>query len=130
MKQERFSKAEMLHHFELIMPKNSKGKAKYVNDSKFLQVCAKLDLVKCLNRKNSEYIFVKPYISSDDVQNIINMLKKGYKKYNDNRRNKPNVMQTITDADLDKFVKELAKTGLYEIRDGKVYKKVTVWKEL
>ena len=58
------------------------------------------------------------------------MLKEGYKKYNDNRRNKPNVTQTITNDDLDKFVKELAKTGLYEIRDGKVYKKVTVWKEL
>jgi hypothetical protein len=58
------------------------------------------------------------------------MLKEDYKKYNDNRRNKSNVTQTITDADLDKFVKELAKTGLYEIRDGKVYKKVTVWKEL
>lgn len=57
------------------------------------------------------------------------MLKESYKKYNNSRRNKPNV-KTITDDDLDKFVKELAKTGLYEIRDGKVYKKVTVWKEL
>ena len=29
MKQETFSKAEMLHHFENLMSENNKGKAKY-----------------------------------------------------------------------------------------------------
>lgn len=124
MKQETFSKAEMLHHFENLMPKNNKGKAKYVGDSNFLPVCAKLNLVKCLNRRTSEYIFVKPFISISDINDIIASLKAKYKKHNITKRSKPII-------NLDALAKQVAASGLYRIdEDGKLYKKTVVWKEM
>ena len=124
MKQETFSKAEMLHHFENLMPKNNKGKAKYVGDSNFLPVCTKLNLVKCLNRRTSEYIFVKPFISILDINDIIASLKAKYKKHNITKRSKPII-------NLDALAKQVAASGLYRIdEDGKLYKKTVVWKEM
>lgn len=127
-KKEIFSKSEMLHHFENLMPRNEKGNAKYVGDSNFLATCAKQGLIKLVSRRQG-YVFVKPFISKSDIDNLIEAIKAGYKSQNNKQLNKKQPRQ-ITEKDLDNFIKLVAETGLYEIKDGKVYKKTEAWVEL
>ena len=61
------------------------------------------------------------------IYDLIDAIKAGYKSQNNKQLNKS---EQITEKDLDNFIKLVAETGLYEIRDGKVYKKTESWVEL
>jgi hypothetical protein len=121
MKQEIFSKAEVLHHFENIMPKGKRNQAMYVNDPQFISIIRKLNIVEY--HYGTGYTFVNSVITSNDVNNIIAEMK----MYNQ-KKNK--TVQPTETSNLDEMAKQIAKSGLYRIENGKVYKKTVVWKEL
>lgn len=121
MKQEIFSKAEVLHHFENIMPKNSRNQAMYVNDPQFIPLLRKLNIVKYHHLTG--YTFVNSCITSYDINNIVTEMK----AYNQ-KKNK--TVQSTKTFDLDEMAKQVAKSGLYRIEDGKVFKQVLTWVEL
>ena len=122
MKQEIFSKAEVLHHFENIMPKGKRNQAMYVNDPQFISILRKLNIVEY--HHCAGYIFVNNVVTSKDINNIISEMK----MYNQ-RKNK--TVQPIETSNLDEMAKQVAKSGLYRIdENGKVYKKTVIWKEM
>lgn len=122
MKQEIFSKAEVLHHFENIMPKGKRNQAMYVNDPQFISIIRKLNIVEY--HHGAGYTFINNIITSNDVNNIIAEMK----MYNQ-KKNK--TIQPTETSNLDEMAKQVAKSGLYRIdENGKVYKKTVIWKEL
>lgn len=129
MKQEIFSKAEILHHFENLMPRDNKGRAKYVGDSNFLSTCAKQGLIELVGKKIG-YRYMKEVITITDINNLINAIKEGYRIQNNKHISKQPNKQSITEKDLDKFIKLVASTDMYKIENGKAYKKTVIWKEL
>lgn len=124
MKQEIFSKAEVLHHFENIMPKGKRNQAMYVNDPQFISILRKLNIVKY--HHGTGYTFVNNMITNNDVNNIVSEMK----TYNQ-KKNKTVQITSIETSNLDEMAKQVAKSGLYRIdENGKVYKKTVIWKEL
>lgn len=122
MKQEIFSKAEVLHHFENIMPRNNRNQVMYVNDPQFISILRKLNIVKY--HHGTGYTFVNSVITSNDINNIVTEMK----MYNQ-KKNK--TVRPIETSNLDEMAKQVAKSGLYRIdENGKVYKKTVIWKEM
>ena len=122
MKQEIFSKAEVLHHFENIMPRNNRNQVMYVNDPQFISILRKLNIVKYHHLTG--YTFVNSVITSNDINNIVTEMK----MYNQ-KKNK--TVRPIETSNLDEMAKQVAKSGLYRIdENGKVYKKTVIWKEM
>lgn len=118
MKTETFTKSEVLHHFEVLMPKDKKSKAKYISAPNFISTCTKLGLIIPLGKGLYTY---SDKISEQDVLKIIESLQ----TYNKKRNSKK--VQTVN---LDEMAKQVAKSGLYRIENGKVFKQVLTWVEL
>lgn len=124
MKKEKFSKAEILHHFELLMPRKRNGKAKYVANTNFLTVCGKQGLVK-YNFDTNTYSYCKEITKEDIIslcKAIYNYNKTFVKKYTKKPKQQSN--------NLDEMAKKVAASGLYKIEDGKVFKQMLTWVEL
>ena len=126
MKQERFSKAEMLHHFELIMPRKKNGKAMHVGNSSFLTVCGKQGLVK-YDFDTNTYVYCKDRITKEDIDSLCKAMYQYNKAFTKKYEKKPKQQSN----NLDALAKQVAASGLYRIdEDGKLYKKTVVWKEM
>ena len=126
MKQERFSKAEMLHHFELIMPRKKNGKAMHVGNSSFLTVCGKQGLVK-YDFDTNTYVYCKDRITKEDIDSLCKAMYQYNKAFVKKYEKKPKQQSD----NLDVLAKQIAASGLYRIdEDGKLYKKTVVWKEM
>ena len=125
MKKERFSKAEMLHHFELIMPRKRNGKAIHVGNSSFLTVCGKQGLVK-YDFDTNTYSYCKEQITKEDIDALCKAMyqynKTFVKKYEKKSKQQSN--------NLDEMAKKVAASGLYKIENGKVFKQMLTWVEL
>lgn len=126
MKTETFTKSEVLHHFEVLMPKDKKSKAKYISAPNFISACTKLGLIIPLGKG----LYVYPdKVSEQNVFDLIDALKAYNKKRN---AKKPNKKKQSTDLieSLDEMAKKVAASGLYRIENGKVFKQVLTWVEL
>lgn len=125
MKKERFSKAEMLHHFELIMPRKRNGKAKHVSNSSFLTVCGKQGLVK-YDFDTNTYSYCKEQITKEDIDALCKAMYQYNKAFVKKYEKKPKQQSN----NLDEMAKKVAASGLYKIENGKVFKQMLTWVEL
>ena len=124
MKKERFSKAEMLHHFELIMPRKRNGKAMHVGNSSFLTVCGKQGLVK-YDFDTNTYSYCKEQITKEDIDSLCKAMYQYNKSFVKTYEKKPKQSNN-----LDEMAKKVAASGLYKIENGKVFKQMLTWVEL
>lgn len=126
MKTETFTKAEVLHHFEVLMPKDKKSKAQYMSNPHFIAACINLGIIIPVGKGLYAY---PDKVSEQNVLDLIDALKAYNKKRN---AKKPNKKKQSTDLieSLDEMAKQVAKSGLYRIENGKVFKQVLTWVEL
>ena len=124
MKKEKFSKAEMLHHFELIMPRKRNGKAMHVGNSSFLTVCGKQGLVK-YDFDTNTYSYCKEQITKEDIDSLCKAMYQYNKSFVKKYEKKPKQSNN-----LDEMAKKVAASGLYKIENGKAFKQMLTWVEL
>lgn len=119
MKSEIYTKSEVLHHFENLLPRDRYNKPRYINSPNFISICNTLGLIKYKHKVG--YTYLKT-ITNEDINNVIAEIK---------RRNRiKNHTEVVKEDNLDVMAKKIAESGLYKIENGKVYKKTIIWKEI